>query len=752
MLAQAINSRISESNVLDSQALNSQAAVFHVLHATPERVRLRIPRLAYDPNYGERLYYAISGISGVAEVRINILARSLIVHHDASILDSSALLSRVEVAIVQAQHSVLTEKLVIDHQLSETKSAELPLQRLGMPVLGLSLALIVAPLEIPVLALLLGGITIYAAIPMFKKTLQNILQGEITGELLESLWTILHSWHGQFVAPNLNMTISAAADVLRDATGKEISFGWRHLIPVEMVHVERNGEELYISVDELQCREIIHLYPGEMSPIDGTILNGEGLLDMSSLNAELIPLPCCPDEKILAGSMVIEGKLRVLIERLENDTEYSREVHLADLTPPHRTDIAEYAEEFGKSIILPTLGLSGAIFLLTGDVTRSLAPLQLDLGTGIGISAPTAMLCTIERAKQSEIYVRSGYALETLTKADVVVFAKTGTLTQGTLGVVAVEPVGFDARDNHPITESELVSLAASELIALAASVKLGLRHPVAEAIVRYAQTLDIEIFPCQSWRHHQNLGLGVSALVNGSQILVGNHHYLSGEGIDLTAFPEPVLGKSNPEGLGMWYVYVARDGQLLGRIDCCDEVRPESRAMIAALRDRGLEVHMVTSNSQKVAHIVANWLELPLEFVHAEASPEAKVSLLKQFQADGKTVVYFGEGIDDYAPLQTADVAIVTQRSCPLNRETADLLLPYNDLSSLLVAFDLAKDAIDIIHQNIALISVPNIGIVLLGIIFAIDPIFAVICNQSANLLAELNGFRPLLLKQLKK
>jgi len=726
---------------VDYQSVDYQSVGYQIVHITPERVRLRIPRLAYDLAYGDRLYDWVTNIPGVVETRINPAACSLIVHHDGATLEHSALLSRLEDAIAAAQHSEAIALATLEPEASES-----PWQRLVPPALGLGLAILVSSLEFPIPMLLLGGITLYAAIPLFTKAIQNTLQGEITGELLESVWTVLHSSHGEFHAPNLNMTIAGTADILRDATGQERTTGWRDLLPVATVHVERDGQEQRIPANELQCHETIFLYPGEMSPIDGTILDGEGLLDVSALTGEAVPISCCSSEKILAGSLVIEGKLQVHVERLEHDTEYVREARLANQTPPHKTDIAEYAEEFGKSIMLPTLGLSGAIFLLTADVARSLAPLQLDLATGISLSAPTAMLSTIERAKQSAIYVRCGYALETLTKADVVIFSKTGTLTQGTLTVVAVEPIGLDVTDHHPITAAELVALAASELLALAASVKRGLRHPVAEAIVRHAQTLNLEIFPCQSWKHHQNLGLGVSAVVKGRQVLVGNRHYLAGEGIDLTAFPEPVTVVDDADGQGMWYVYVARDGQLLGRIDCCDEVRPESRAVIAALHDRGLEVRMVTSNSQMVAHTVAAWLALPQEFVHAEISPEAKVELLHQLKATGKTVVYMGEGMDDYASMQAADVAIGTHRSCPLNREMADLLLPDGDLNSLLVVFDLAQDAIDIIHQNITLIAIPNISIVLLGIIFALDPILAVILNQSSNLLAELNGLRPLL------
>jgi Cu2+-exporting ATPase len=725
----------------------------NVIHITPGRVRIRIPRLLNDDGYADRLYILVTALSGIITVRINLHARSLTVHYDSAFLDQETLLGKLSYAIHAAKDPLTAGiKVVAEPDAGAEATLIDPMQRLVLPSLGLALALVVAPLELPILPVLIGGITLYAALPVFINAAHSAFRGEVNADTLESVWTMLHTWEGHFVAPNLDMTIAGTAETLRDATGQNIHHGWQHLLPVDSVHVVRDGQERRIPLQEVQRLETIVLYPGEMVPIDGTVLDGEGLLDVSTLNGEAVPIPCCSDDRILAGSLVIEGKLWVRVDYLEADTEYMQEVQLAETLLLHHTEIAAYAEEVGKSLMLPSLTLSGMLLLFTGDIARSLAPLQLDLATGISISAPTAVLSTIEQAKQASIYVRAGHALETLAKADLVVFSKTGTLTEGKLAVLRVEPIQQYVQADQPIaiteeTEetTELISLAASELLMLAASVKRGLRHPVAEAIVEYAVASGVEILPCEDWTHHRNYGLGVSALINGSQVLVGQRHYLASEGIDMSAFPPPVAAVEDAEVQGMWYVYVAKDEQLLGRIDCYDRVRPESQAVITALRDRGLEVHMVTSNSQEVAKIVATALELPMSFIHADLHPEQKLRLVQEWQAAGKTVVYIGEGIDDYVALRAADVAVGSHRSCPLNRETADLLLPNDNLHSLLAIMDMAQTAIEIIHQNIALIAIPNISVVALGMIFALNPIIAVIVSQSVNLLAEINGLRPL-------
>jgi Cu2+-exporting ATPase len=723
----------------------SPVAQYAVVHTSQGRIRLRVQRLFWDGDYADRLYSLVADLDGVLEVRTNAPAQSLIVEYDPTLTTQMSLMDKLGGAINLAQHpqacadietatATVTEEPLID-----------PVQRLVLPGLGLALALVVAPLELPFLAIVIGGVTLYAALPVFTNAIRSALRGEVNSDTLESVWTVLHTWEGQFIAPNLDMAIAGTAETLRSATGQERNTGWRHLLPVEQIHRVRDGQECLVSVEEVQQSDTIVLYPGEMVPIDGMILDGEGLLDVRTLTGEAVPMPCCVDDRVLAGSLIIEGKLTVRVDSLERESEYAHDLQLAKALPPHHTDIAAYAEEVGNSLILPSLTFAGLLLLFTGDIARSLAPLQLDLASGISISAPTAVLSTMERAREAGIYVRAGHSLETLTKADLVVFAKTGTLTEGTLEVVRVEPISLNGRDHTPVLAAEIVTLAASELITLAASVKRGLRHPVAEAIVRYARETGAEVLPCEQWTHHPNSGLGVSAVVNGSTVLVGQRHYLVSEGIDLSAFPPPLMAVDDADVQGMWYVYVAKDGQLLGRIDCCDRLRPESRSVVAALRDRGLEVHMVTGNSQEVAEIVAKSLRLPLEFVHADLHPEQKLALVQTWQSAGKTVIYLGEGMDDYGAMRAADVTICSHRSCPLNRETADMLLPDDNLTSLLAVMDMAQLTIDLIHQNIALIALPNITVVVLGVVFALNPIIAVIVNQSVNLLAEVNGLRPL-------
>ncbi len=711
-----------------------ELTAYEVVHTTPERIRIYIPKFSYDPDYTSRLQFLVASLADVSGTRINERACSLIVSYGSSTQSYDIRVSSLRVLIQQANDTSLVvtapEKEATE---SEFETEENPFNRLILPTLGLGLAISLVSFGVPIPPLMIVGITLISAIPVITNAVNKVANGQADTEILNAVWTVFHTLEGEYIAPNLDMTIAGGAEVLRDATGHTTLPAAKTRLPLEIVRVERENKELIISVNELSCGDILILYPGDINPIDGKILAGEGLVDQSILTGEETPIVYTPGEKLMAFSLILEGKLRVSVDKLPKDTEYMQESRLGEGAPRQQTLIGEYAAELGKSIILPTLIISGTTYLLTANVNQALSFLKLDLATGISISAPTAVLSSMTRAKQMGIYIHSGHGLEMFTEIDVVVFSKTGTLTQGSLRVFEVEL--FD--DNA--TETEMIRFAAS--------VKEGFKHPVARAITRYAQSKGIELLPSQNWKHRRDLELGVSAQIDSHQVLVGSSSYLRDHGIYAAEFPsDKEIGALETEAQGIWRVYVAVDGELLGRISCCDDIRPESRDVVASLHNRGLEVHMVTSNNHEVANNVANWVGIPLEFVHAETTPQDKVELLQALQASGKKVAFVGEGMDDYAAMCYADIAVGTNRSCPLVAETSEVLLPYGNLLSLLVVFDIATETVNIIQQNIAIIAVPNIGVVMLGVVFALDPIFAVILNSSVNILAELNALRPLL------
>lgn len=723
-------------------------ASYTVVHRISGRLRVRIPHLAYNRESVDYLPKQVADLSGVRSTRVNSYARSLIIEYDSSILSGDELLQHLEETIDKAL--VCQKPTASINTLEKTKNIRkdlpaYPWQRLALPSLGLTLAILTTSLELSLPTLLLGSVTLAASMPLFIKSGKDLARGRFDEEILELLWTVFSNLNGDFVATNLDMVLAETSDLLHEATSPVPPVPQTtHLPIVEQVRVIRAGKESKIYTDELKRNDLVMLAPGETCPADGIIVEGQAWLDFRSLTGEPTPLPRGKGKVILAGCSVIDGYLQVRVEQLAEDTQYARGVSLAEDAPLQQTQISNYAKEVGQRLILPTLVLSGGILLLTANLERALTPLQLDLLTGINLSAPTTILSVMKRAERAGIHVYSGRVLETLTEADTVIFARTGTLTQGTLTVVSIHPFTDEAIfSSQKEVIAELLSLAAS-----AEQCEQGWQHPVARAIINHARELEVPIYTNEACHRRTGYGMAVSAEVNSRTIVVGSRNYLKQEGIKFPDTIEEIPEMHDGQHRGYWYVYVAADGQLLGQIICRAEVRSQSREVVTRLRQRGLDVHMVTGGGREMAEAIATQVNIPLEAVHAELTPEAKKSLVLRLQAEGRTIVYMGEGMDDYPALRYANVAVGTYQSCSLIQETANLRLPYGDLLGLLAAFDLAEEAIQIIRQNITAIAIANIGATLLGVLLILDPIWVVILNNTANLLAELNALRPLLQK----
>lgn len=715
-----------------------------VVHQLRGRLRLRLAALRWAADGAEVVRSQLSLYPGVSSVRVNPWAESVVIEHDPGLVAAEVcdrLRDCLQQWFIHEPAPPASEPPLFP--AADPLDLEL-LQRLTLPTLGLTLALLMTPLEWSLYPWLLGGLTLAAAAPLLDRTRQSLIRGRFDEELLESVWTLFYGFTGDFVAPNLDLVLSEVADVLREATAASAATPTIDPIPpIDRVRVQREGQLQAIAIEDLNLGDRVVLQTGDTCPADGRILAGEAWLDLSTLTGEPAPVPRSSGERILYGSSLIEGELVIVVEALGTKTQYGQELELAEAAPLQQTELSDYARAVGQALILPTLALSGGIYLLTQNLERALALLQLDLITGIHLSTPTAILAMMKRAQQLQIKVRSGRVFETLAAADTVVFARTGTLTEADLSVVSVRVV----------PESQSLLPAAIEnpthaLLALAAAAEqcdqTEWQHPVARAIVSEANALGLTLPQSEACYPKQGAGLGVSAQIDGQRVVVGSRNYLKHAGVSFPEAFDGPMGSQDGQHQGYWYVYVAQGERLLGQIICCAQVRPEAEAAIARLKQRGMTVYMVTGGHPQLAMAIGAQVGLAPDYIRPELSPQDKKEFVCQLQAAGHTVIYAGEGMDDYPALRYADVAVGTHQSYHPIQDIADLTLPQGRLTALVTAFELADEAIAIVQQNIALITLPNLLTTTLGILLILDPVLVVIINNTANLLAMLNALRP--------
>ena len=596
--------------------------------------------------------------------------------------------------------------------------------RIVLPVVSLGLALLAGPLSLPPLAV--AGFILVAAQLSFWRAWQGLHEErKINVDFLDSLAVVLHSLDGFLVGPAMMITMIEGGEAVRDATQRIAHSANTDLLASLQTDVRllRDGAELIVPSSSLQAGDRIQLFAGDQIPVDGLIESGESSLDVVKLTGESMPRETGPGDEVLAGFILLEGSLIIQTLAVGEATRIGQITSMIESAPVFDTRVGNYAGKIANRFVLPTLALAGLSLLLSGgNIAQAASLLMFDLGTGLRVSVPTAIMAALTKAGSQGLLIRSGRALEQLADVDVVVFDKTGTLTQGHPSVVEVALLGH--ADRH-------------QLIRLAASAEQGLNHPVAKAVINHAADLGIGTLPCDRWDYR--IGRGVSAEIQGHSVLVGNARLLREEGLEpASASTDPRLATATP-------VYLAVDGVLEAVIYAADAIRPDSRQLIAELHRRGIQAHMLTGDVAAVAHAVAERLGLAPEEVHAEALPDQKAELVKSLAQQGHKVAFVGDGINDSAALAYADVSISFASGSDLARETADIVLTNDKVSGLLVAQDLSRRTFELVKQNIGIVGVPNLSALLVGTIIPISPILAVMLNNGSSLVAAANAMRVL-------
>jgi Cu2+-exporting ATPase len=510
-----------------------------IVHAIPGRIRLRIPRLRYDPEYARRLEILLQADSSlVTTVRLKPAAASIAVTYNPKKISEFQLRHHLS-HLIQAAGELVVLKSATPQK---TKQTEKPWPGLQISGAVTALAVLGGPLGVPIPPVLMVGSITLATLPVAQRAWQGIIvERKLSIDFLDLIAIAITTIQGQFITPALMLSLIEIGEKIRDRTARSSTRQTLDLLNSlgQLVWVERNGNKLQISIQQVQRGDTVIVYPGEQVPVDGTILRGKALLDEQKLTGESLPVLKSKGQQVFASSLVREGRIYILAETVGNQTRVGKSLQLMQEAPIHDTRMGKDAIQIAEKAVLPTLLLGGAVLALTRNPARAASILSLDFATGIRVSVPTAVLAALSYAARQGILIRSGRALEQLARVDTVVFDKTGTLTKGEAAVIGVESF-------NP-------AISSRRILQLAATAEQRLTHPVAEAIMRYAQAHDIEVLPRGKWEYQ--LGLGVQAEIDGEVVYAGSKRFLRYKNVDLSVLE----GKQKPASA----IYVAINGQV---------------------------------------------------------------------------------------------------------------------------------------------------------------------------------------------
>lgn len=704
---------------------------YDIVHTVPGRLRVRIEALRGTRGFADGFVKAFMANAGILSVRINHWCASAVITYDPTMLtlqQTRSTLDGVRLLPPPALGSAIEPELVRPSQrgISAMIASVSRIAPAWAQFTAGGLAFGAALLNLP--AAITSGLVMAAVGPMIGRALRVMIGERRLGvDALDGAASVLMVTQGSLAAAGFMAMLVGLGEFIREQTARKSRAMVDDLLGLagRTAWVVHGDQRVRVPADQVRIGETVVVYPGDFVPVDGLVLRGQAAVDQRSLTGESMPVEIGPGDHAFAATVIIEGKIYLCCEAAGDATRAGTAVDAVKSAPLHETRTQNYAAAIADRLVVPIFLAAGVTYALTGNLARAASILIIDFATGIRISAPTAVLASMQHAARHGILIKGGGALERLASVDAIMFDKTGTLTRGEPEVTAVIAIN---------------GLTADQVLLLAAAAEQRLRHPAAHAIVRHARRQGLTI-PDRGESAY-SLGMGVRAEVDGITVLVGSRRLMESEQIDMT----PVeVAQRTVRARGDSLGYVAVDGRLAGLVAYHDPLRPEARAVIAALRQRGIrEIVMVTGDNDAPAR--ASAAEAGIDNVVSGVFPEQKAEVVRAMKARGRTVAVVGDGINDSPALAHADVAISLHGGADVARERADLVLTDDNLRRLPEAIDIARSAMALVRQNLAVVAAPNIAGLGLAAAGMIGPAVATVINNGSAVVAALNSLRPLL------
>lgn len=559
--------------------------------------------------------------------------------------------------------------------------------------------------------------------PLVKTGVLELVRDRMIGtELFVSVATLFAMIGGEQVAGSVLMVIILIAEFIADLNTERARASIQGLVGAAptTARLRSAAGEREVAVEELKAGDVVLVRAGDAIPVDGVVVSGDGAADEAPVTGESLPKDKTTGSKVFAGTILSSGALDVRTELVGADTTFARIVALVEEAEESRAPVQKLADRVAAWLIPLMIVFLIAVFVITRDVSKVVTLMVFTSPAELALATPMVIIAAIARAARSGILIKGGIFLESLARATTVVFDKTGTLTAGTPQVDRVESLEGGVGED--------------EVLRLAAGLDQRSGHPLAEAIVAEAARRGILVPEPSGFQVMP--GRGVLGVIDGRAVRVGNAALLTEDGIGVPDL-DPAAGT---------VILVARDAQVVGRIELSDQIRPDAKDAIQGLRDNGIaRVAMLTGDSEPVARRVA--ADLGIDEVHAGLLPQDKVGIIQRLQAGGERVAMVGDGINDAPALAVAETGIAMGAAGTRAAiEAADIALMTDDLAKIVGVRAIAARAYRTIKENLFV----GVGVVhVLGITAAllgwINPIQAALIHFGPDILVFLNSTKLL-------
>ncbi|MHC5740845.1 MAG: heavy metal translocating P-type ATPase [Nostoc sp.] len=712
---------------------------------------------------------AIRSVSGVIDCNVNFGAEQATIKYDRSL----ASLEKIQSAIASAGYSSdsLQEELLSEEDDAEKASRRALQRQLSLKVVvggvisiflllgslpmmtGLNLPLIPNFLQNSWVQLVLTTpVVFWCGGSFYRNGWKSLKRHTATMDTLIALGTSAAYLYSLFVTifpkffiaqgliPHIYYEVAAIVitlillgRLLENRARGQTSEAIRKLIGLQArdARVIRDGREIDVPIAEVRINDVILVRPGEKIPVDGEVITGASTVDEAMVTGESLPVKKQPGDEVIGATINGAGAFQFRVTRVGNDTFLAQIVKLVQQAQGSKAPIQRLADRVTGWFVPAVIAVAIATFVIwfnfTGNLTlatmTTVGVLIIACPCALGLATPTSVMVGTGKGAENGILIKGADSLELAHKIQTIVLDKTGTLTQGKPTVTDFVTINGTANGNE------------LQLLQLAATVERNSEHPLAEAVVKYAQSQEVSLIDAKNFV--ANAGSGVQAVVANQLVQIGTQRWLTELGINTITLQQY---KDVWEAAGKTVILIAVDGELQGIMGIADALKPSSAAVVKALQKLGLEVVMLTGDNRKTADAIA--LQVGIQRIFAEVRPDQKAAIIQLLQGEiqkfpkskiqnpkSKIVAMVGDGINDAPALAQADVGIAIGTGTDVAIAASDITLISGDLQGIVTAIQLSRATINNIRQNLFFAFIYNvIGIpIAAGILF---PIFGWLLN----------------------
>ena len=573
--------------------------------------------------------------------------------------------------------------------------------------------------------------TVWRSIAFVWKGVRCLLHRRLEVEVLDALSIGVSVLRGDFSTAGSVMFLLNLGSLLEEWTRKKSldDLARSMALNVDKVWVRSQGTEVLLPLTKVQPGDEIVVRSGNMVPLDGTVIEGEAMVNQAALTGESMPVRKAKGATVYAGTVVEEGECVFLAKAAGGANRYDKIVAMIEESEKLKSSTENRALELADKLVPWCLAGTVVTYALTRNVTRAISILMVDFSCALKLSMPLAVLSAMRECGTAHITVKGGKYLEALAKADTIVFDKTGTLTRATPQVVDIIPFSNSEKD---------------DVLRLAACLEEHFPHSMANAVVRAAREQGLAHEEMHSEVEYI-VAHGIASRVGGERVVIGSYHFVFED--EHCIVPADEQEKFDRMPAEYSHLYMAASGQLVGVICIADPLRPEAASVLRQLHKLGIRnTVMMTGDSYRTAEAIAR--QVGVDQFFAEVLPEDKANFVQKAKAEGHTVVMIGDGINDSPALSAADIGIAIHSGAAIAREIADVTIKADSLEELVTLKTIANALQHRVSSNYRFVLSFNSTLIALGALGILQPAASAMLHNLSTIGISLRSMTNLIQK----